>query len=429
MQLEVVKLADVKPDPNNPREDFGDIEMLAASFLRNPIHPGEPINAIVTVRDGKGQRIVDGERRYKAMLSIGTKECHAIVCDDLDDANSVLAMLDTDDKMQLTDVERSRGVQQMMALGLDDDVAESVADLPPGSAAKLKCGRKRAGKKAEQMTIRHLMAIADAEEQGDIEAAKAIAKASEELSWQTPEWESVSDKYERLRERKAGWDLLVAICEEKGIPIVDKKPKRAVSEKTLYGLKDTNRKELLKEVGSVKGDIVVVGREPTLENPYCIPEVYKLTPELTEKESEKRTSQNKLKSAMTRDKRRRAQFVGKMLVEDVGKLKSTLDLFCTDFATEEYEVSDFIKKAGIERSDLECWTSPYFMAIRWPQRDSMTQDELLTIMQKKQPYTYTKRSAERLVRLLDALKADGYEPSGTEEALYERCRKIMEEEG
>lgn len=41
MELKRIELADVRPDPNNPRGDFGDIESLAASFELNPASPGD----------------------------------------------------------------------------------------------------------------------------------------------------------------------------------------------------------------------------------------------------------------------------------------------------------------------------------------------------------------------------------------------------
>lgn len=430
MRLEVVRLADVKPDPNNPRKDFGNIEALAEKLRRNPIHPGEPINAIVTVRDGKGQRIVDGERRYKAMLFLGLEECHAIVCDDLDDANSVIAMLDTDDKLQLTDVERSRGVQQMLLLGVDDATAEEAGGLPAGSAQRIRRGRRRAGKKAEQMSVEHLLAVADAEERGDDEAAKAIAKASEDEGRSYSEWKRTADKYERLRDYERGWDALCAVCEEQGIPVADRKPKGAVLKETFYGLNIDDEKRIRRDVCSVNGKrLVLVGHAPTLENTYIHPELYAMAPELSEKERSDQTSKSRLKSAMTAAKKRRARFVGRLLVEDVARLKNTLELFCTDFATAPYEVSDFAEKAGIEASDIECWTSPYFMAAKWPHRDGMTQHDMLNIMCESRHGSRERAEAERFARLMDALVADGYEPDESEAALHERCRSIAERKG
>lgn len=82
MELKLVKTDDAYPSEGNPREDFGDLEALAATFALNPANPGEPLNPPVLVRDGEVYRIVDGERRWRAMGIAGTKAFHAIVCED-----------------------------------------------------------------------------------------------------------------------------------------------------------------------------------------------------------------------------------------------------------------------------------------------------------------------------------------------------------
>lgn len=95
MKLERVKHADVYPSDGNPRRDFGDLKSMAEGFQLNPENPGEPLTPPIVVRDGQVFRIVDGERRWRAMQIAGTKEFSAIVCDDWDDADAALAMLAT----------------------------------------------------------------------------------------------------------------------------------------------------------------------------------------------------------------------------------------------------------------------------------------------------------------------------------------------
>lgn len=62
-----VRLGDIRPSGQNPREDFGDIGALARSIEATG---GEPLNPPVVVADGNVYRIVDGERRYRALSSI-----------------------------------------------------------------------------------------------------------------------------------------------------------------------------------------------------------------------------------------------------------------------------------------------------------------------------------------------------------------------
>ena len=90
MELREVSVEDVFPDEKNPRKDFGDIAALAESCMLNALNPGEPVNPIVVVADGGIYRIVDGERRFKAIKRNRLNRCHAIVCDDVDEANAAL---------------------------------------------------------------------------------------------------------------------------------------------------------------------------------------------------------------------------------------------------------------------------------------------------------------------------------------------------
>ena len=42
MELQVIPLASMWPDPNNPRKDFGDLDALADTFEMNVVRPMEP---------------------------------------------------------------------------------------------------------------------------------------------------------------------------------------------------------------------------------------------------------------------------------------------------------------------------------------------------------------------------------------------------
>lgn len=117
-----VRLGDVRPSERNPRRDFGNIDALARSIESTG---GEPVNPMVLVRDGNVYRIVDGERRFRALCQIHGEDdrVDALVFTDYGDAAAVVAMVATDDKMRLTPEEQATGFQQMMILDVDEDVA------------------------------------------------------------------------------------------------------------------------------------------------------------------------------------------------------------------------------------------------------------------------------------------------------------------
>ena len=141
-----VRLGDIRPSGQNPREDFGDIGALARSIEATG---GEPLNPPVVVADGNVYRIVDGERRYRALSSLygEDREVSALVADTMDEANELVAMLATDDKRRLTEAERARGVQQMLVLGVDEQRIERASRATAGQirAARRLRGRIGAG--------------------------------------------------------------------------------------------------------------------------------------------------------------------------------------------------------------------------------------------------------------------------------------------
>lgn len=115
-----VRLGDIRPSEQNPREDFGDIGALARSIEATG---GEPLNPPVVVADGNVYRIVDGERRYRALSSIygEDREVSALVAESMDEANELVAMLATDDKRQQLEAasafEDEKDIEAVLAAG------------------------------------------------------------------------------------------------------------------------------------------------------------------------------------------------------------------------------------------------------------------------------------------------------------------------
>lgn len=184
MKLELIKTADVYADENNPRRKFDGIPELAASFEYNAERPGEPFTPPIVVRDGGIYRIVDGERRVRALKLRKAAQFHANVCDTLDEANALVAMLATDDKQPLTAEEKSRGVQQMLLLGVDPVAVDKSARLAAGTGRKVKRALQAVGDAtaAEDMSLDWLLAINDTADDPEAQAALMDATAA---TWPT----------------------------------------------------------------------------------------------------------------------------------------------------------------------------------------------------------------------------------------------------
>lgn len=156
---ESVPMSLIRPSDTNPREDMGDLEALARSIEATG---GQPVSPIVVVPDGGVFRIVDGERRFRALGVLGADRAECVVVDGYDAADELVAMMATDDKKRLTDEERARGTQRMLRL-----------DVPEGRAAGA-LGATAEGVRRARRVVR------DAPEQADL--GVMIAAADESFS-------------------------------------------------------------------------------------------------------------------------------------------------------------------------------------------------------------------------------------------------------
>ena len=213
MQLQVVSIRDVFPDKNNPRKKFEGIDELAASFDLNSERPGEPFTPPILVQDGGIYRIIDGERRYRALKKRKATSFTANVCTDMDEANTVMAMLATDDKQPLSELEKSQGVQTMLLLGVDPVKVEKAAKIK--DADKVKKALDMVEDAAEEMTIERMIAISEFD--GDAEAVEKLTNCRES------EWLSIYRQIVSERERKAAHDALTDAIDEMCIPIYDER--------------------------------------------------------------------------------------------------------------------------------------------------------------------------------------------------------------
>lgn len=206
-----VRLGDIRPSGQNPREDFGDIGALARSIEATG---GEPLNPPVVVADGNVFRIVDGERRYRALSSIygEDREVSALVADTMDEANELVAMLATDDKRQLTEAERARGVQQMLVLGIDEQRIERASRA---TAGQIRAARRLRGSiEGRQVTLEQLEAASAFDDEKDVEAVLAAGDG----------WAGKADSIRRRVEREEAKAEDYDAFGDAGIPVVKEKP-------------------------------------------------------------------------------------------------------------------------------------------------------------------------------------------------------------
>lgn len=243
-----VPLCDIRPSETNPRRDFGDIHALAETIRATG---GEPVNPPVLVRDGRVCRIVDGERRYRALCEIygkdSTHPVRALVYEELERANESVAMLATDDKRQLSEEERARGVQQMLLLGVDEG---RIARASRATAGQVGAVRRLAGKVPEgvQPTLEQFLA---ADELGGEDAERVLASTSWRL------------EVSNIRERRRSEEKVAKIrrrLESLGVEVVDEAPEGTVRLEDVWDPSPKTASELASRMP--EGAVAVLAMSP-----------------------------------------------------------------------------------------------------------------------------------------------------------------------
>lgn len=107
-------LADLEPDPNQPRSTMGDLEDLAKSIREKGIL--EPI--LVRPRpsdegDGPPYRIISGERRYRAAQEAGLYEVPIIVMEVSGEEAIEIALIENLQRKDLTPFEEAEGYRAL----------------------------------------------------------------------------------------------------------------------------------------------------------------------------------------------------------------------------------------------------------------------------------------------------------------------------
>lgn len=197
MEIREVFVDQVDVDENNPRRDMGDLAALAATFDAGP-YPGEPINPIVVAADGDRYRIVDGERRFRAMRDERRlTRFHAVVCEDVDDVAAASAMVASDDKLALSDLEKSRGVQQMLMLGVQPSVVDRVSGRSGARYVRAAMADSEYSR-TRQLSLDHLERIGELMSLGRAADARSLEEAD------PSDWQRVADKLDRGEKVREG---------------------------------------------------------------------------------------------------------------------------------------------------------------------------------------------------------------------------------
>ena len=104
----LVKIDEIDPNPNQPRQVMGDLSELMASIAEKGII--EPI--IVRQRAGRFQ-IVAGERRYQAAVQVGLRDIPIVIREVDDDEIIEIALIENIQRKALTPFEESEALSSL----------------------------------------------------------------------------------------------------------------------------------------------------------------------------------------------------------------------------------------------------------------------------------------------------------------------------
>lgn len=389
MQLQVVNIDAVFPDKNNPRKTFEGIDELAASFDLNSERPGEPFTPPILVQDGGIYRIIDGERRYRALKKRKATSFTANVCTDMDEANTVMAMLATDDKQPLSELEKSQGVQTMLLLGVDPVKVEKAAKIK--GARRAKRAMEMVDDAAQDMTFDRLLAIEEFD--GDDEAVEKLTNCSEK------EWRTT---YRVLVFAKERAEKLIAVRDElvsRGIPILETKPEGYSYCTFLVSMKDMDE---------IEDGEYIARADPT---GYALFERSDDTPSEEEQAISQEIDIRKGKMELAKESREKF-FCDRWPDNLPNFTQVAMNSIEKEDSKLTYRLNDFLK-----RNDLE-FVSPALESLNL---FVCTRSKLLDFSGE-----INEEGAETFVVTTDFLKRDGYIPPQEELDLYAEAKAFLE---
>lgn len=393
MQLEVVNIEDVYPDENNPRQKFDGIDELAESFELNKERPGEPFTPPILVRDGGIYRIVDGERRYKALKKRRKTSFTANVCEDMDEANTLMAMLATDNKQPLSELEKSRGVQQMLLFGVDP---VQVDKTTKGAHAKrIKRAMDKIGDAAEDMTLDRMLAIDEFSDDPDI--VEKLTNCTDKA------WEGIADNARRDRKAKEEMAAIKEALINKGYRVVDEQPEDYYYNGAIRRAKDVEAinddpKEVVFKLNSYDG------------RSY---EKLKYRPD-NKKNNEQIAAIKKMKDDIRESEEHRAIWFGDRL-DNPSKIPCLVELSVKAFFNNNSQILDHY--ADDLQVDLECDPCKLALIVGFEHSHRSLVAYANEVMGAKISQWYAEGFYD-YCNVLDAFIEDGYKPEAWESELF-----------
>lgn len=136
MKITEIELSKIKPDPNQPRKEFGNLSKLSASIMKHGLI--QPIE-VLKINDEEFQ-IVDGERRFRACKLIPKKDkIKCIVVEEQEIKDKFLRQLVTDfHKKHINPIEQLNAIKKLEEQGYRPNSIKKFLDISNTKYYKIK---------------------------------------------------------------------------------------------------------------------------------------------------------------------------------------------------------------------------------------------------------------------------------------------------
>jgi ParB/RepB/Spo0J family partition protein len=110
MELKIIPLNEIQPNPFQPRESF---EKESLKELADSIKDANVIQPIIVRKHGEGYQIIAGERRWRAAQMAGIKEIPCLVKDIPEGRILLESVIENLHRKDLTDIERENAIHEL----------------------------------------------------------------------------------------------------------------------------------------------------------------------------------------------------------------------------------------------------------------------------------------------------------------------------
>lgn len=195
--ITMLKVADIKSHPDNPRKDLGDLTELTESIRKNGIM--QNLTVTPSLKEGKYIALI-GHRRLAAAKAAGVKEVPCKIVEGLEKKDQVAIMLEENmQRNDLTITEQAFGFQMMLDLGeTEKSIAEKTGFSRSTVRSRLSIA-KLDPKLVKQATEDYQITLTDLQE---LQKIKDTERRNKVLEGVGDKWTLIRRVNEAIREEK-----------------------------------------------------------------------------------------------------------------------------------------------------------------------------------------------------------------------------------